>query len=245
LCWALCCSGRFWALCSSLPSPKHHLSEESKDIIKIATGLIATLVALVLGLLVASAKSSFDTKSDELKDGAARIILLDRTLKRFGPPAEEARSALRHVLTSRLEVPWREESLRTLGQDMTARVPSLDDVEDRIRELAPATESQRSLQARALQLTTDLTQVRWLLAQQVESAISIPFLVVVVSWLTVIFASLGLMAPRNTTVLVVIVLCAMAVSTAVLLILELDRPFQGLITLSKEPLRNALNQLQP
>jgi hypothetical protein len=223
--------------------PRHHLSDESKDIIKIGTGLIATLVALVLGLLVASAKSSFDTKSEEIRHGAAKIILLDRELRRFGPAAGQARLVLRRAVTFRLQQPWGETTLRLLGESPPAETASIEDVEGRIRELSPANDNQRWLQARALQLSADLSQARWLLVEEAGSAISMPFLVVVVSWLAVIFASLGLFAPRNATVWVVIVFCAISVSTAVFLILELDRPFQGVITLSKEPLRDALAHL--
>lgn len=224
--------------------PQHHLSDESKDIVKVGIGLIATLVALVLGLLVASAKSSFDTKSDEIKQGAANVILLDRELRKYGPSADKARMTLRQVVAFRLKAPWNEASLRSLGESTDRGRPTIEEVGDRIRELSPENDNQRWLQGQALQLSTQLAQARWLVVEQMGSTISMPFLVMVVSWLAVIFASLGLFAPRNATVWVVIILCATAVSTAVLLILELDRPFEGLITLSKEPFRNALDHLE-
>jgi hypothetical protein len=223
--------------------PGHHLSDESKDVIKLATGLIATLVALVLGLLIASAKGSFDTKSEEIKYGATKIILLDRDLRRFGPAAAEARKTLRSVVASRLESPWGEAAVRQLGQAPPGDGATLEDVGDKVRALSPANDSQRWLQARALELSAELSQTRWLLSQQIGSAISTAFVVVVVSWLALIFAGIGLLGPENATVRVIIVLCALAVSTAVLLILELDQPFEGLITLSKDPLRSALAHL--
>jgi hypothetical protein len=224
--------------------PKHHLSNESKDIIKVGTGLIATLVALVLGLLVASAKNSFDTKSDEIKQASAKVILVDRDLRRYGPRAAQARIALRQVVALRVQAPLKEVPLRSLVNDATTGARSFEDVGDQIRELTPADDNQRWLQSHALQLTTEISQTRWLLVEQSGSTVSKPFVVVVVCWLVVIFASLGLFAPRNATVWVVIILCALAVSTAVLLILELDRPFEGLISLSKEPMRTALTQLE-
>jgi hypothetical protein len=227
---------------SSLPA--HHLSEESKDTIKLGTGLIATLVALVLGLLVASAKGSFDTKSEEIKVGAANIILLDGQLRRIGAEADPVRLLLRKVLAARVEVPWGQQSIRALAGTPTTDGVSFEEVESQIRGLPVTSAEQRFLQARALQLGADLAQTRWLLAEQVGSTVETPFLVVVVSWLAVIFASLGLLAPRNVTVWVVIVLCALSVSAAVFLILELDQPFGGVITLSKEPLRSALHRLE-
>jgi hypothetical protein len=226
---------------SSLPA--HHLSDDSKDTIKIGTGLIATLVALVLGLLVASAKSSFDTKSEELKQGAAKVILLDRDLRRLGPSADHARLLLRRAIAFRLKVPWGERTVRTLGDAPPAEAASVEDVEDEIRALSFTSERERWLQASALQLSADLSQTRWLITEQTGATIAMPFIVVVVSWLAVIFASFGLLAPRNITVWVVITLCALSVSASVFLILELDRPFGGVITLSKEPLQSALNRL--
>jgi hypothetical protein len=223
--------------------PQHHLSDESKDTIKVGTGLIATLVALVLGLLVASAKGSFDTKSEELKQGAADVIMLDRDLRRMGPPAEHARLLLRRVIAFRLQVPWGEQAIHALGEPPPAGAASMEDVDDAIRGLSLTNEDARQLQARALQLSANLTQTRWLLIEQTGSTIAMPFIVVVVSWLAVIFASFGLLAPRNVTVWVVILLCALSASAAVFLILELDRPFGGVITLSKEPLQAALNRL--
>ena len=150
---------------------------------------------------------------------------------------------LRRTVAYKLQLAWGESTIRSLGEAPPAEAASIEEVEARLRELSPSNDNQRWLQARALQLGADLSQARWLLMQEVGSAIPMPFLVVVVSWLALIFASLGLFAPRNATVWVVIVLCAISVSTAVFLILELDRPFQGLITLSKEPLRNALAHL--
>jgi hypothetical protein len=224
--------------------PKHHLSDESKDTIKLGTGLIATLVALVLGLLVASAKNSFDTKSEELKVGAANIILLDRHLRRLGPSADHVRLLLRGFVAYRLEVPWGEQARLALADRPAGEVATLEDVENEIRGLPVTDNLQRELQARSLQLSAGLSQTRWLLSEQTGSTVETPFLVVVISWLAVIFASLGLLAPRNITVWVVIVLCGLSVSAAVFLILELDRPFGGIITLSKEPLRTALNRLE-
>jgi hypothetical protein len=226
---------------SSLPA--HHLSDESKDTIKLGTGLIATLVALVLGLLVASAKGSFDSKSEELKESAAKVILLDRNLRRLGPSADQARLLLRRTIAFRLQVPWGERTVRSLGDTPPMGAATVEEVDDAIRGLSFASDEQRQLQGRALQLIADISQTRWLIVEQSGSTIASPFIVVVVCWLAVIFASFGLLAPRNVTVWVVITLCALSVSASVFLIVELDQPFGGVITLSKEPLRTALDRL--
>ena len=175
--------------------PEHHLNSESKDIIKLGTGLIATLVALVLGLLVASAKRSYDTKSDELKQASAKIILLDRNLRGLGPTADRARLLLRRTVASRVQLPWRESIVQSLGAETNADGLSVGGLEDEIRELSFSGERDRAIQASALQLSADLTQTRWLIAAQSGATIPMPFIVVVVSWLAVIFASFGLLAP--------------------------------------------------
>jgi len=225
---------------SSLPA--HHLSEESRDVIKVASGLVATLVALVLGLLIASAKNSFDMKSQEITDSAAKVVLLDRQLRSLGPAVDPVRASLRRGIATRLGQRWDEGRLRSLGDEQGA-APSIEDVEAKLRGFVPANDSQRWVHGRALGLAAELAQTRSLLSEQVGSAISVPFLVIVVFWLFFIFTTLGLFAPPNRTAYVAIVLCAVSVSAAVLLILDLDRPFEGLITISKEPLRDALRHL--
>jgi hypothetical protein len=99
------------------------------------------------------------------------------------------------------------------------------------------------MQAQAIKTGTDIAQMRWLLFSQKGRSIPTPFLAVMVCWLTLILASFGLFAPSNGTVFVTLLVCALAVSSAIFLILELDRAFEGLIQISSEPLRNALNIL--
>lgn len=219
---------------------EHHLNAESKDLVKVGTGLIATMSALVLGLLVASAKASFDTQRNELVQMSASVVLLDRLLAHYGPEAKEARELLRNTAAGWLDQFWPADNSRP-----SQAQPGLggEALFDRIQDLAPKNDAQRTLQAQALRILVDLGQVRWLLFAQKSSAISLPFLVVVVFWLTIIFASFGLFAPRNTVVFVTLFVCALSVSGALFLILELDRPFEGLMQISSEPLRNALQQL--
>jgi hypothetical protein len=226
--------------------PKHHVSDESKDVIKIGLGLIATLSALVLGLLVASAKSSYDTKSEEIKVSAAKIIVLDRSLRQYGPETKPARDALQRALTSKINLSWVESDNQFKSPAPPEGAPeagTTEELQHMLITLSPANEYQRALQSRALQLSGDLAQTRWLLLAQRGSSIPAPFLVVLVSWLAVIFCSLGLFAPRNGTVYTLIFVCALSVSGAIFLILELDRPFEGLLRISDAPVRSAISQL--
>ncbi len=219
---------------------EHHLSADSRQVVTLGVGLIATMSALVLGLLVASAKSSFDTQSNEVTQLSAHAILLDRVLAHYGPDAKDARAALRSGVESALVKLWPAEGPVASNVQPTFSGEALF---DRVQDLAPKTESQRTLHAQAVKITFDLGNTRWLLFAQRSSAISVPFLVVVVFWLSIIFISFGLFAPRNVVVFVTLILCAASVAGALYLILELDRPFTGSIQISSEPLRSALQQL--
>jgi len=225
--------------------PKHHLSEDSKDMVKVGIGFLATLAALVLGLLLASAKSTFDRKAEEVDLGAAKIILLDRNLRQFGPEADPARDRLRWLVVSRGNLA----SLSTEGaesKDAASTVPAaigIEEVQERIRALTPQNDAQRAVRERALQLAQDLAQLRWVLLEQSGSTFQAVFMVVLVCWLAAIAASLSLFAPRNATLLGVTLVCALSFASAIFLILELDRPFDGLLRLSDAPLRNAIEYL--
>ncbi len=171
---------------------------------------------------------------------AANVIFFDRTLARYGPETTDIRAQLRAEAAGALERIWPED--KSKPSQVEATVGS-EAIFDKVLELSPKTEMQRTLQAQALKLATDVAQMRWLLFSQKGSSIPTPFLIVLVFWLTIIFVSFTLFAPVNTTVIVTLLVCALSVSGAIFLILELDRPFAGLIQISSEPLRNAIAQL--
>ena len=220
--------------------PEHHLSPDSKDLVKLGMGLVGTMAALVLGLLIASAKSSHDRLNDDLTQISVKLILLDRVMAHYGPETTDARDLLRRSVVDALGRFWPEHRVRPVLSGPTARSEALD---DKIHALSPQNDAQRSRQAQALQLSTDLAQTRWLLVEQSGSSIATPFLVLLTFWVTVIFISFGLLAPPNGTVIVTLFVCALSVSGAIFLILELDQPFAGLIQISSAPLRNVLAHL--
>ena len=225
-----------------LPAP--HFSDESKDVVRLGTGLVATMAALVLGLLVASAKGAYDTQKNGLDEIAANLTLLDTVLAQYGPPAQDARANLRRAVGVAIARLWPADASEegTLGApETTAAAKSLH---AQLLALVPANDAQRSLQAQALQIAAQLARTRLLLvAQHESSAISGVFLVILSSWLVVLFASFGLFAPRNATVVATLLISALSVSGAVFLILELDQPFEGVIQISSTPLRSAFVHL--
>ncbi len=204
-------------------------------------GLLVTMTALVLGLLIASAKSSYDTKRSELTEMAANVVLLDRSLALYGPETNDARDLLRRSVARALDQMW--PSSGSQPADLNPAATRAEVLYERIHALSPQSEVQRSLQAEALKIATDLARTRSLLFAQAGSSIPLPFLVILVFWVTVIFVSFGLLAPVNATVVTTLFVCALSVSGAIFLILELDQPFQGLFQLSDAPVRSALANL--
>ncbi|MBV8139822.1 MAG: DUF4239 domain-containing protein [Deltaproteobacteria bacterium] len=217
--------------------PQHHLDTETKDLIKLGVALIGTMSAMLLGLLVASAKSAYDAQRSELTQMAANTILVDRVLAHYGPETGEARGLLKASVAGMLERIWGEN-----GKDGSASTPQTRNeiLFDKIQELVPQNDTQRALKSQVESMAFNLGQMRWLLFEQSGSSISAPFLVVVVFWLSTLFVSFGLFAPRNATAFFTLLISALSVAGALFLILELDHPFSGLIQISSAPLRNAL-----
>lgn len=230
-------------LCSVLP--KHHINGDSKDTIKVGIALIATMSALVLGLVTASAKNSFDAVEEGVRHTAVDVLTLDRTLAQYGPETKMIRTALQRALGERLDTIWPQDSSSpgNLNPLQSGRAAHAELLVRAIRGLQPANDNQRALQSEAVGQGETLLQARWLVLASVSSSIPVYFLVILVFWLTLTFASFGLFAPRNTTVVTVLLVCALSVASAVFLVLELDGPFEGLLRASPEPLRIAYANL--
>src|SRR5882757_5781745 len=167
--------------------PEGHLRDNSKDTIKVAAGMVATMAALVLGLLVGSAKSSFDAMATAITQSGAKIILLDRALAAYGPETKDVREQLRGAVAAGIEMFWPEE--KNVGSGMTAfeRANAMEMIQAKLRALTPTTDAQRQLLSQAEQIGNDMIQARWLLIEQAQSALPMPFLVVLLFWLTMLF----------------------------------------------------------
>jgi hypothetical protein len=220
--------------------PDDHLSSDSKDVVKLGVGLIGTMAALVLSLLISSAKGSYDTQSAEVVQLSTEVILLDRVLAHYGPEAREPRELLRRTVARVIEQIWPE---RSAAPSSPTPSRGMEAFYDKIQALSPQNDAQRALQAQALTISISVGKTRWLLAEQTARSIPMPFLVVLVCWLAFIFVSFGLFARPNTTVIVALFICALSFSSAIFLILELDQPFEGLIQISSAPMREALGRL--
>jgi hypothetical protein len=223
--------------------PEHHLSGDSKDAVRIGMGLIATLCALVLGLLISSAKDSFDGVSSAIAQGGTKLVLLDRTLANYGPETLPIRQTLRLMIIERINMIWPEHKTSTYGIDTFEKSPSVEIIADKLRELTPKNDLQRTFQSEALQLCREMLQMRWLVIEQSQASLPPAFLVVLLFWLTILFGSIGLFAPPNKTVLAVMVVCAISVGGAIFLIEEMNNPFGGIMKVSGAPLVNAVENI--
>ena len=224
-----------------LPPP--HLSKESQDVVRLGMGLVATMTALLLGLVTASAKSTFDTQDAAIRNSAANILTLDRHLARYGPETAPTRELIRRALAYRIETIWPTTGSQSAALEPTAQTPAIEEIQNQILRLSPANDTQRWLKTEALKLSDEVVKTRWRVLGTAGGSVPRSFLVVVVFWLAVTFTSFGLYAPRNATVLAVLFMAAVSVAAAVFLILELDGPLDGLIKISSTPLRFALSQL--
>ena len=219
----------------ALHVPEKHRDSDSREVIKVGTGLVGTMAALVLGLLVASAKSSYDNQRDELIQVCADVSLLDRVLANFGPESAGTRAALKTTVEGAFSQLWSKnpEPPTTAGEAFYASMNRLE----------PKSDQQRAVKAMAMDLAVSIGKTRWLLHAQNASAISTPLLVIVVFWLTILFVGFGIYANPNATVRLALFVCALSVAAAIFLILEMDRPFRGLIRIPEAPLREVVSRI--
>lgn len=220
--------------------PIHHLDAESKDVIRLATAVVGTLSALALGLLIASAKNVYDSYEIEVRTSAARIVLLDRLMDQYGPETTQARTRLRQLIETRLNRGWGHPPADSTVVNPFDESPGIEPIQVVLRALTPANEPQRMLQARALEVSTQLAEAHWILVESNTEGLPTAFLVILTCWLAWLFATFGLQAPANPTVLGVMLICSLSVAAAVFLVVDMAHPYIGVIHVSDAPLRTAL-----
>lgn len=221
--------------------PEHHTHEDSKDILITAVEMMATLVALIIGLLVTSAKGTYDDTTSSITQSGAKIITLDYYLSHFGSEANEVRKLLRQATASGIDRIWPNESRQGADLAKMEKATGMDDVYTKIREISPRNDSQKYLQSQALQIGADIMQSRWMLIEQSQTKLPRIFLIVLTFWLNVLFLQCGLLTPRNLTAIMALFICALSVAGAIYLILELNDPLEGGIKVSSAPLHKALS----
>jgi len=223
--------------------PATHLSKESQDVMRLVMGLIATMTALLLGLVTASARSTFDNQDAASRTSAANILTLDRLLARYGPETRSTRDLIRQAVAFRIETTWPDDGSAGSGLTQAQGPAAVEEIENQILQLSPATDAQRWFKSEALRLSQDIVTARWRALGSQEGSVPLLFLTVVIFWLTMTFGSFGLYAQPNATVITVLFVSAFSVAAAVFLTLELDDPFSGLIKISSGPFRYVLANL--
>jgi hypothetical protein len=221
--------------------PERHLAPDGRDVIKLGTGLISTMTALVLGLLITSAKESYEATGNELIDLSANVVLLDHALADYGPETAPIREQLHGAVAAIVDQLWHKN--RTLDRDLDPSPHGGDAVFDSIAALSPKTEVQHSLQTQASTIALVIGKTRWLVFEQGTKTVAPRFLVILGSWLAALFVIFGFLAPYNPTVMGTLLVCAIIVASAIFLILEMYRPFDGLFRISDASLTSALMHL--
>ena len=222
--------------------PAHHQDAETKDVVKLVMGLVATIAALVLSLLIASAHSSYDIQESEVQQLGAQLVQLDQVFAHYGPETNDARAQLRRMVKVELERLWPDTGAARAAMRAAQNYVPAEDLFGTVARLTPKSDDQRSAQARSVQLMTTMGTTIRLLHQQAGGSLSWPFFVVLVFWLVMLFAGFGLYARRNATVIAALFVGALTVAGAIFLILEMNRPYSGLMEISSAPIRDALAQ---
>jgi len=220
--------------------PDGHFTENAKDIVRLSASLMATLAALVLSLLISSANSAYEAQRRELREIVAGVILLDGLLEEYGVAARPVRERLRATAQAMADGIWK----RSAGPE-TGYVPKsiVSDLHEAIRNLAPVDERQRELRAQVLQMSLIGAKARYILYEGSDSALPTPFLVILMGWLAALFMSFCLFTPPNRIAIVALLILALSASSALFMLLELSKPFDGLLALPERLVREALPPL--
>jgi hypothetical protein len=221
--------------------PDHHLSTETRSAVTVSVAVIGTLSALVLGLMITAANHSFSARSDEVRELSLQLIRMERNLRRYGPEADDARAKLSAWAEMKTQELFPKEGQSRPSSETS--IVMLENVQDAVLALTPKDEKQKYLRTLCVNLSSTLIQARWALETRSGHSIPVPFLVLLIFWLAIVFASFGLFAPANPTTIVVLFLCCLAVSGGIILIEELDNPLSGLIQISSDSMRNALFEI--
>jgi len=220
--------------------PQDHLTTDTQDVVRLGIGMLSVLASLVLGLLIATAKTSYDSTEHAIRSYAAELALLNETLRDYGGEASVSRDVLRSYTERLLEDGWPKNGARQAALDDEKADQLLERVRDTIRAMKPVDTAQRSLQNQAIDINLNLLRQRWLLIEQQGPNVQRTVVAILVSWVTVIFASFGLNAPRNSTVVSAFLLCSLAIGGAIFLILDMDHPLDGVMRISSLPIQNVL-----
>ena len=219
--------------------PAHHLQDDSQAVIRAVAGIFVVLTSLVLGLMINSAKNTFESVDRNVHAIATGIIILDRILQQVGPAADPARGRLLAYAKRAADASRPDRNV----PDRTSETV-LGEVGMQLRQVKTETPEQTAALRDATQQYLAIVQLRWVLVEQSEGTIPMPLVVLLVAWLVLIFASFGYRAPRNALVIGCFIASSALMAGAIYLILDMDVPFGGPIQVSRQPIERAIAEMQ-
>jgi hypothetical protein len=223
--------------------PVAYLSLDTKEVVRLGAGLLATLAAVVISLMIASAKTSYDAQDAHFRQLAANLVLTDQLLALYGPEGVGARKLMRQAVPAALDRIWREKATGAPQTTAFTANSVAEQVYNAIESLTPGNEVQRSLKPRIMEASGDIGRARLLLFADSDKPIFTPFLMILIVWLTVIFVSFSLFVEPGALVFAALLVFSLSVSSALFLVADLSQPFAGLMQISKDPLVHALAPL--
>jgi len=238
----VCLAGASLACLAVYPRlPEHHRQDDTSAVVRLAANLFVVMSSLVLGLMINSARNTFESIDRNVHTFSTDLILLDRTLRLYGPEAGSARELLTAYVQRVVDTSANDGSTTVVPNKLSELL--LNQVGDRLEALTPADAKRSAVQQSAMQQLQKVIEMRWVLAEQSEGVLPTPLICLLVAWLTLIFASFGFRAPRNATIIGTVLVSAALVAAAVYLIVDMDTPFTGPIQISPAPLQRALAEL--
>lgn len=220
-----------------------HLSPETKEVVRLGASLLATLAAVVISLMIASAKASYDTQDAHFRQLAAHLVLADQLLAQYGTEATGVRKLMRQAVPAAMDRIWREKATSSPQSTAFTAISLAEQLYNAIETLSPVTDTQRALKLRIVQTSTDIARTRLLMFADADTPILTPFLLILIVWLTVIFTSFSLFVEPGAIVGTALLIFALSVSSALFLVADLSQPFAGLMQISSQQLRQSLSPL--
>ena len=240
--FAVILAGAFAGMMARRALPEQHLNDQTKSLVTSSMAVVGTISALVLGLLISNANTSFITRSGEVKSLSADISRLDQMLRLYGPEAVPAREKLRQYAERKTDDLF-PDNPRDVQIDNPSTYQVFQQAEYLMLELQTTDRHRRWFLEQAMTLASRIGNTRWLIAQQAGQGTPKAFVALMVFWLTLLFTSFGLFAPPNFISKMCLILCALSVAGAVEIILELEQPFSGLLHISPVPMQQTVQML--
>lgn len=219
-----------------------HRDEDTNTVIRLVANIFVVMTSLVFGLMINSAKNTYESIDASFHAYATDLIIFDRTLRTYGESAQQTRGLLVTYLERAIANPYRGDEALQHRKSQAAQY--LDDIGKSLARVRPADRFHETLMLDIRQQYHGLIEQRWRIVEQSEGAIPGPLIGMLIAWMTLIFATFGYRAPRNPMVIGMFTVSALLIAASVYLVLDMDIPFHGPIQISDEPLRRALAEMQ-